>query len=63
MGQMTEGGSIYFKMARTGPWGSRWLGLSHMLQDDLKVLLILLDGWAGCNGFDNVRRVHILLDG
>ena len=31
--------------------------------DDLKVLLILLDGWAGCNRFNDVRRVHILLDG
>ena len=31
--------------------------------DDLKVILILLDGWVGCNGFDDVRRVHILLDG
>ena len=28
-----------------------------------KVLLILLDGWEGFNGSDDVRRVRILLDG
>ena len=32
-----------------------------VLQDDLKVLLILLDGWEGCNGSDDVWRVRILL--
>ena len=35
-------------MARKGPRGFRWLGLSHVLYDDLKVLLILLDDWEGC---------------
>ena len=24
------------------------LGLSHVVKDDLKVVLILLDGWKGC---------------
>ena len=27
-----------------GSTGSRWLGLSHVVEDDLKVVLILLDG-------------------
>ena len=27
------------------------------------MLLILLDGWEGGNGFDDVARDHILLDG
>ena len=49
-------------MARRGPGGSRWLGLSHVLKDDLKVLLILLDGREGARGSDDVRRVRILLD-
>ena len=37
--------------------------MSHYLLDDLKVLLILLDGWEGCNGSDDVRRVRKVLDG
>ena len=37
--------------------------MSHVLRDDLKVLLILLDGKEGCNRPDEVRRVRILLDG
>ena len=41
-------GYVYSKMARRGPWGSRWLGLSHVVKDDLKLVLILLDGWEGC---------------
>ena len=40
--------------------GSRWQGLSHVLYDDLKVLLILLDGWEGARGSDDVSRVRIL---
>ena len=49
-------------MARRGPRQSKWLQVSHVLKDDLKVLLILLDGREGCNGSDYVRRVCILLD-
>ena len=30
-----------------GPRGSRWLGLSHVVKDYLKVVLILLDGREG----------------
>ena len=48
MGQMTYGGYVYSKMARRGPRGSRWLGLSHVVKDDLKVVLIHLDGLEGC---------------
>ena len=50
-------------MARRDPRGSRWLGLSHVLYDDLKLLLILLEGWEDARGSDDVRRVRILLDG
>ena len=50
-------------MARRGPRGSRWLGLSHVVKDDLKVVQILVDGWEGARGSDDVRRVSILLDG
>ena len=49
-------------MARRGPRGSRWLRLSHVLKDDLKVLVILLDGLEGCNGSDDTRIDRILLD-
>ena len=34
-----------------------------MLLDDLKLLLILLDGLEGARGSDDVRRVRILVDG
>ena len=50
-------------MAGRGPRRSRWVGLSHVLYDDLKVLLILIDGWEGARGSDDVRRVRIHLDG
>ena len=50
-------------MARRGPRGSRWLGLPHVVKDDLKVLLILVDGSEGARGSDDVKRVRILLDG
>ena len=49
--------------SKEGSTGSRCLRLSHMLNGDLKVLLILLDGLRGARGSDDIRRVRILLDG
>ena len=48
VGQITYGGYVYSYMARRDPQGSRRLGLSHVVKDDLKVALILLDGFEGC---------------
>ena len=42
---------------------TRRLGVAHVGKDDLKVVLILLDGWKGARGSDDVRGVRILLDG
>ena len=50
-------------MARRGLRGSRWLRWSHVLENDLKVLRRLLDGWESAHGSDDVMRVRILLDG
>ena len=50
-------------MARSGARVPRWLVVAHVSKDDIKVLLILLDGWKGAGGSDDVRRVRILLDG
>ena len=54
---------VYYKMAWRGQRGSRWLGLSHMVRYDLKVVLILLDSWEGARGSEDVKSVRILLDG
>ena len=41
----------------------RRLGVAHVVRYDLKVVLILLDSWEGVRGSDDVKRVHILLNG
>ena len=60
-------------MARSGARVPRRLGLSHVVRYDLKVVLILLDGWEGCmwvkrrkDGTDTPRRLgvaHVGKDG
>ena len=50
-------------MARSGARVPRRLGFAHVVKDDLKVILILLDDWEGARGSDDVRMVRILPDG
>ena len=35
-------------MVRSGACVPRRLGVAHVGKDDLKVVLILVDGWEGC---------------
>ena len=44
-------------MASSGARVPRRLGVAHVGKDDLKVVLILLDGWKGARGSDDVKRV------
>ena len=49
--------------ARRVPRGSRWLGLSQVVKDDLKAVLILLDGWVGCTWVRLCKEGTYILDG
>ena len=60
-------------MASSGARVPRRIGVAHVGKDDLKVLLILLDGWEGCTwvrrrkeGMDTLRWlvvVHVCPEG